>query len=175
MPENVRQPGDIQPGDIFEDCRRHPCLCYDVSDDGMHIFGISLVDGSTWQCSISGCGVRKLTPAEAWRWKSEGPALELTLASGRVIAAVTEDDIRSVIEGEEFAILGIDPHYYIQCAKQKEPPYEYVLEYQDGSLDQHYQLVDGPITLDHVISAFLKYLRRDMSWQSDFQWERQEL
>ena len=74
MPEVVRHPGEIQPGDIFEDCRYHPCLCYDISDDGKAIFGISLVDGSTWQCSISHCGVRKLTPAEAWRWKSEGPA-----------------------------------------------------------------------------------------------------
>jgi hypothetical protein len=74
MPELVHHPGDIQPGDIFEDCRYHPCLCYDVSDDGNAILGISLVDGSTWQCSISHCGVRKLTPAEAWRWKSKGPA-----------------------------------------------------------------------------------------------------
>lgn len=74
MPVVVSQPGDVQPGDIFEDCRYHPCYCYDLSDDGRRIFGISLVDGSTWQCSVSHCGVRKLTPAEAWRWKSEGPA-----------------------------------------------------------------------------------------------------
>lgn len=174
MPKQVRQPGDVQPGDLFEDCRFHPCLCYDISDDGTHIFGISLIDGSTWQCSVSGCGVRKLTPAEAWRWKSEGPAMELTLPSGRVIADVTENTIRSVIEGEDFAILGIDPHYYIRCAKQKEPPSEYVLEYQEGSTAQHYQAVDGPITLGRALSAFMKYLRRDLSWQSDFQWERME-
>src|SRR5262249_47645506 len=62
MPEAVSQPGDIRPGDLFEDCRYHPCLCYDVSDDGEAIFGISLVDGSTWQCSLAHCGVRKLTP-----------------------------------------------------------------------------------------------------------------
>jgi len=74
MPEAVRRPGDIRPGDLYEDCRYHPCLCYDTDDDGERVFGISLVDGSTWQCSISGCGVRKLTPAEAWRWKSVGPA-----------------------------------------------------------------------------------------------------
>lgn len=175
MPEAVSHPGDIRPGDLFEDCRYHPCLCYDVSDDGESIFGISLVDGSTWQCSISGCGVRKLTPAEAWRWKSEGPALELTLASGRVIAGATEDDIRSAIEGEDFATLGVDPHYYIRCAGQKGPPHGYVLEYQDGSLDRHYRARDGSIPLDQVISAFLKYWRRDKSWQSDFQWERVEL
>jgi hypothetical protein len=38
------------------------------------VFGISLVDGSTWQCSVTHRGVRKLTLAEAWRWESEGPA-----------------------------------------------------------------------------------------------------
>jgi hypothetical protein len=74
MPEAMNQPGEIQPGDIFEDCYYHPCHCYDVSDNGESVFGISLVDGSTWQCSISHCGVRRLTPAEAWRWKSQRPA-----------------------------------------------------------------------------------------------------
>ena len=74
MPEQARQPGDIRPGDVFEDCRFHPCYCYDVGDDGTHVFGISLLDGSTWQCHIAGCGVRKLTPAEASAaklWHSE--------------------------------------------------------------------------------------------------------
>jgi len=74
MPEVVSQPGDIRPGDIFEDCRYHPCFCYDISDDRESIFGISLIDGSTWQCSVLHCGVRKLTPAEARQWKSDGPA-----------------------------------------------------------------------------------------------------
>jgi hypothetical protein len=99
MPEKAHQPGDIRPGGLFEDCRFHPCLCYEISDDREHIFGISLVDGSTNHCNIFGCSVRKLTPAQAWRWKSEGQATELTLASGRFIADVTEDPIRSVIEG----------------------------------------------------------------------------
>jgi hypothetical protein len=101
--------------------------------------------------------------------------MELTLESGRVVADATEHDIRSLVEGEEFAILGPDPDTYIQCAEQKEPPHGYVLEYQDGSLDRHYQAVDGPITLDRVISAFIKYLRRDPSWRSDFRWEKLEL
>jgi len=34
MPQLVHKPGDIVPGDIFEDCRYHPCLCYDVADPG---------------------------------------------------------------------------------------------------------------------------------------------
>lgn len=78
MPQLVYHAGDIVPGDIFEDCRYHPCLCYEVAEPGQGdaVFGISLIDGSTWQCSIEKCRVRKLTPAEAWRWKSEGPPFE---------------------------------------------------------------------------------------------------
>jgi hypothetical protein len=101
--------------------------------------------------------------------------VELTLESGLVIADATEADILDLIEAEEFAILCVNPDTYIQCAEQKEPPYEYVLEYQDGALDRHYEAVDGPITLDRVIAAFLKYLRRDSSWRTDFQWEKMEL
>jgi hypothetical protein len=101
--------------------------------------------------------------------------MELTLESGNVIRAVTEQDIRTSIEGEEFAILAVDENTYMQCAEQKQSPYEYVLEYQEGSLDRHYRAVDDGIPLEKVMVAFLKYLRRDASWKSDFKWERIEL
>lgn len=101
--------------------------------------------------------------------------MEMTFESGRVIAKATENDIRSFLEGEEFAILSAGPDTYLQCAEQNQPPYEYILEYQDGSLDRHYQAVDQPITLERVTDAFLKYLRRDPSWQSDFEWEKMDL
>jgi hypothetical protein len=84
MPQPVSRPGDVRPGDLFEDCRYHPCLCYDVGDPGSEdsVFGISLVDGSTCQCSVRRCGLRRLTPAEVWRWKAEGPPdVELDPAS----------------------------------------------------------------------------------------------
>jgi hypothetical protein len=83
MPQSVVKPGDILPGDVFEDCRYHPCFCYDVGDVGDEeaVFGISLVDGSTCQCSVTKCGIRKLTPLDAWKWKSEGPP-DVELADG---------------------------------------------------------------------------------------------
>ena len=98
--------------------------------------------------------------------------MELTLESGRVIADPEEDDIQASIGGEEFAILGPDADTYIQCAQQGD---EYILEYQDGSPDRHYMAADGPIALDQVIAAFVKYLREDPTWQSDFRWERVDL
>ena len=85
MADGVSTAGELAPGDLFEDCRYHPCLCYDVGDPGEEdaVFGISLVDGSTCQCSVRHCGLRKLTPAEAWRWKSEGPPDEEPPAESR--------------------------------------------------------------------------------------------
>jgi hypothetical protein len=63
----------IMPGDIYEDCAFHPVLCVKVDDD--EVSGVSLVDGS-WprSCSLSHCGVRKLTLQQAWHWKLHGPA-----------------------------------------------------------------------------------------------------
>lgn len=72
---DVNSPGDLRPGDIYEDCAYHPCLCLFV--DGDEVRGVSLVDGSYPRgCSIGFCGVRKLTLEEAWEWKTRGPADE---------------------------------------------------------------------------------------------------
>jgi hypothetical protein len=51
---------------------------------------------------------------------------------------------------------------------------EYNLEYQDGSLVKHYRATDKLMTLDQVLSAFLKYMRGDPSWRTDFGWEKME-
>jgi len=101
--------------------------------------------------------------------------MKLKLESGRVIRSATETDIHSWVPAEEFAILESGPNSYMQCAEQTEPPGEYVLEYQAGSLDEHFQAVDRPISLDRILSAFAKYLQGDASWQEDFQWERMQL
>jgi hypothetical protein len=101
--------------------------------------------------------------------------MNLELASGRILEMVSENAVRTLIEGEEFAILSPNPDVYIQCAERKEPPYDYVLEYQDGSLNEHYQAVDGPISLERVQEAFVKYLHGDASWRFDFEWEKMKL
>jgi len=53
----------ILKGDLFQDCRGHPCLCIKV--DGDDIEGVSLVDGVEGSCSIEHCHPPKLTPREA--------------------------------------------------------------------------------------------------------------
>jgi hypothetical protein len=100
--------------------------------------------------------------------------MDLELESGLVLRQVAEGDLADHIVGEDFAILSDGPQAYVQCAKQS-PSSGYVLEYQDGSVKEHYAATGGPIALDRVVSAFVKYLRRDPSWRSDFQWERVEI
>ncbi|MCC6737872.1 MAG: GNAT family N-acetyltransferase [Planctomycetia bacterium] len=74
-PAPVTRPEDLRPGELFEDCRYHPCLCIEsgAPHDRDAVYGISLVDGSPCGCSITHCGLRKLTVAEAVRWKNHGP------------------------------------------------------------------------------------------------------
>jgi hypothetical protein len=75
MPVEVNQPGELRPGDLFEDCRYHPCLCIEggSADDRDGVYGISLVDGTPCGCSISHCGLRRLTVEEVVHWKYHGP------------------------------------------------------------------------------------------------------
>jgi hypothetical protein len=72
VPTPIKQASDVAPGDFYEDCAFHPCLCIRV--DGDEVNGISLVDGSYPRgCSIFGCAIRKLTFEEALQWKFRGP------------------------------------------------------------------------------------------------------
>jgi hypothetical protein len=72
MPVSVKDAGELQPGDFYEDCAYHPRLCIGT---GMGtVEGISLVDGSfPRQCGVPQCGVRKLTAQEAITWRFFGP------------------------------------------------------------------------------------------------------
>lgn len=86
MPTPVLSTEDLKPGDFYEDCAYHPCICIGTPM-GM-VEGISLVDGSfPRQCGIPQCGVRKLTFEEAVVWRMRGPPdvppeieIEMTLA-----------------------------------------------------------------------------------------------
>ncbi len=72
MPIPIKKQKDIRPGDYYEDCAFHPCLCTRVEGD--EINGVSLVDGSYPRgCSIGFCAVRKLSFEEALHWKYFGP------------------------------------------------------------------------------------------------------
>ena len=62
---------------------------------------------------------------------------------------------------------------FIQCRLIQETE-KYLLEYQDGSVDLHYQ-TENPVSYSRAVSAFIWYLRGDESWLSEFAWERIEI
>jgi len=66
------QPGEIRPGDIYEDCSFHPVLC--TFNDGDQIQGISLIDATAPRaCSIGHCAVIKLTIADVLAARADWP------------------------------------------------------------------------------------------------------
>jgi hypothetical protein len=71
-PDEMRARLGIGPGDIYERCDYHPCLCVAIDYEGDSILGISLLDESLSPLSsLSSCGVRKMTLEEMWRIKQE--------------------------------------------------------------------------------------------------------
>jgi hypothetical protein len=75
MPTPVVKPDDLKPGDFYEDCAFHPCLCVNVDCSGgdIEIWGVSLIDGSyPRSCGVPGCAVVKLTLEEALQWRFFG-------------------------------------------------------------------------------------------------------
>lgn len=74
---NTEETRPFRPGDIYEDCAFHPVLCVSVDYDEDSIRGISLIDGShPHDCSLVHCGIRRLTPEEAWAIRLRGPSSE---------------------------------------------------------------------------------------------------
>lgn len=72
MPTSVENEDDIEPGEFYEDSFYHPCVCVGIKN-GI-VWGISLIDGTfPRQERIDMTDVRKLTLAEVWRWKLQGP------------------------------------------------------------------------------------------------------
>ena len=64
----------LKPGDIYESCSYHPVLCLGADYRSDEVWGISLVDGSYPHCcSLFHCGIRKLTPKQAWLLRLHGP------------------------------------------------------------------------------------------------------
>ncbi len=100
--------------------------------------------------------------------------MKLDFESGRIVEPATEEAINEFVEIEDFSILSIDEMTYIQCGR-RDTPGDYSLEYQDGSLDSLHSAEDEHVTIDRVISAFVKYLRGDETWREGFQWEKMDL
>jgi hypothetical protein len=98
MPKEINSPEEIQPGDIYEDSAYHPCLCIGIN--GYEIWGVSLIDGSHPRCEDIGfSGIRKLTPEEAWIWRTQGP--RTLIRNSKNGGGITESDRNFWRKGSE--------------------------------------------------------------------------
>jgi hypothetical protein len=100
--------------------------------------------------------------------------MKLELESGREVMEAMPEDIRRWVPGEEFAILLQSDMTYMQCATRDDGEGGYVLEYQDGSLSEHYAAL-GMLSEEQVINALLGYLAGESHWRAEFLWEKQAL
>jgi len=87
----------------------------------------------------------------------------------------TEADIRNAFADDsgrgEYIILSGADQVYMQAAGKGDEPY--TLEYREGSADRHF-VCTRDLNKAEVEAAFLKYLRRDASWKTDFPWKKLE-
>lgn len=91
----------------------------------------------------------------------------------------TPDNIAEVItslphqkEGERFAILGGDAQVYMQTLST---PEGFQLEYQEGSIAEHYHCTREDLCAAEVIEVFCDYAAGDIFWKRRFQFECRDL
>ena len=89
------------------------------------------------------------------------------VAIQKAVSAVEE-------QKEEFAILerGASGLRYVQCYGDSEG---FQLEYQDGSLQQHYEFAGGLTHKETVLRVFLGFFRGDGKWKQELPWRRMQL
>ena len=76
----------------------------------------------------------------------------------------------SVENGDSFAILGFTDMTYIQASGDKNSDFD--LEYQSGTVKEHFRAIEDNITLDQVVQAFKLYRDGITTWQSAFTFEK---
>ncbi len=82
-------------------------------------------------------------------------------------------ELASLSGGDSFAILSRDDLTYVQAAGTRREGF--VLEYQEGSLDQHYRSTENNLHLSTVTDVFQLYGAEDSAWQSRTSWRREDL
>lgn len=103
-------------------------------------------------------------------------AMVLEICGARKIKNPTDEQIRTELGSlstkneDAFAILGPSEMTYIQAGGDKSVGFH--LEYQEGSVDAHFQATNEKITLDQVVSAFIAYRDGRAGWQRAFTFKK---
>jgi hypothetical protein len=81
--------------------------------------------------------------------------------------------------GKTFVIVGRNDSTYMQTYRFG--PNKYILEYQDGSVDQHFEVRElekdeaTELSEDQVTSAMQQYVNGDRTWREQFHWVKMQL
>jgi len=62
---------------------------------------------------------------------------------------------------------------YLQSAGGEEEGF--ILEYQEGSLEEHFIATNMDIPEADILKAFTAYLKGDSAWKDAFEWENMEM
>jgi hypothetical protein len=111
--------------------------------------------------------------------------LELVVADGTKISNPSPADIEDVLNSlqggaDQFAILerrtSRGEGFIQTITGDRDPDTGFVLEYQEGSSERHYQAIYNALghefTRKDVISAFQSYANGDDSWKGKYKWEK---
>lgn len=99
--------------------------------------------------------------------KLELSGTEITQALDK---ALLETSLHSLSgDDDSFLILSKDDMSYIQTCRSSDG--SFVLEYQEGSLEQHYECADDMLNHQKILLAFSSYLEGSDKWKTEFTWE----
>jgi hypothetical protein len=115
---------------------------------------------------------------DSLRVESEAEAIKLTL-SGKLISDLPDENIiRQTLEsldiqGGDFAILSRTEMTFIQARYGDGE--NFIMEYQDGSLTEHYDCISADLDLTKVVEAFTMFLNANERLMTEFSWELMDL
>ncbi len=98
----------------------------------------------------------------------------LDISGNKTLSNPTSADIEQAVRGlntkngDAFLILGTDDRTYLQCGGDATVGFD--LEYQDGSLKNHFQ-AEGDLKQQDIIDIFVKYLNSDPGWKNGVAWK----
>ena len=95
---------------------------------------------------------------------------------GRIASAnVTEEELLNAFQDDtgrsEFIILTQSDQVFIQATGDY--PGAFMMEYREGDNTHHFQCTQS-VLKENVQSVFMKYLKEDNSWKTDFEWKQLE-
>jgi hypothetical protein len=86
-------------------------------------------------------------------------------------AEFLKDTVMSLdVSGDAYLILNAPDGKFMQCSGDQRVGFH--LEYQDGSVDEHYQAVRGDLEAETIILKLSQYAEGNLEWKAGIEWKR---